>query len=520
MITQRLQTFRRSNFQQIFLLCIFLSPFAIPIILSPRGQLYSDHLAKYVVGQSIVKNQYKSEELRLPSYDLLGDKDYCSIKCLYLNERLVSPFPAALGYFYALFLPWSGIDGVFFGVAILLSISLHFFHRISDGNWLSMLILAFASPFLINGIFFPDLGIASFLFLLGFFMFFLKGREKWTYWKDFGSGWIAASAGWFRIEAIGLPLCFAVLAISFYCKNGKESRETLSFILGVLLGIGCLFGLQWYLYGYPLGPRFLWNEKMITDQIWDKWKTYFGLLFYSYGRKGFFTYMPFFLLILPSIFVLTFQKLRQASDTREERIRNLFVLTGVTAFVGIVILSPNDGVIDYGSRYLSLTIPAFALGTVRVARKVATQRKRLFFWILGIFMIYSMTISITYLFKLQKFSSNTEELDGILKDENPDLVVLQFTGPYTRLLGAEYMSVPSVVLRNDSEMQDFFGKYSPNSFQKILFQTVLLPSERSGDLWKNNQYYLGVQEILGDEFIVSSYLRKYDALIFSFVQQR
>ncbi|TGL34762.1 hypothetical protein EHQ52_09715 [Leptospira koniambonensis] len=497
---------------------LFLLPLLYPFLLKPGEQLYSDHLGKFILGESVGRNGFLSGNLALPSKSLDPEGNFCPTECIRIGEELISPFPAALGYVYAALLPWSGIVGVYVAVAILVLLSFWLLSILWDWDPIYLGVLVLASPFLVNGYFFPDVGIASFLFIGGSFLF-LRPDTSSSWLRFVSSGFISASSAWFRIESIVFPLAFIFFLSIYKFSNVEERRKILAYSLGFLIGVGLLFGIQYVLYGHPLGPRFSFNQPTMFLLPWKKWKIYTGLLIANPNRIGFFGYTPGFLIVLFFFiyYILIKKNPFERSSALEMSNRDLFVYSGLAAFLALVISAPNDGIIDFGSRYLHLSLPAFAGMFLILLENIGEKFRKIAKIFLYTILLYSVYISFSYTQILGKYGRKTTKLNSIYLEQKPDLVVVQIR-TYSQILGKYFFQTPSVWLMKEGHIKNFFSKNSPEQFKKILFvqtKASIAQSLNESDPFLRNKYYESITQALGPEFKKVWSENKEDVLIFS-----
>lgn len=464
------------------------------------------------------RNGFLSGNLVLPSRNLDPEGNYCPTECIRIGEELISPFPAALGYVYAIFLPWSGIVGVYAATAILILLSFLFLSILWDWDPIYLGVLVLASPFLVNGYFFPDVGIASFLFLGGSFLFLRSGPSTFRL-RFVLAGFICASSAWFRIESIVFPLAFIFFLSIYKFSNVEEKNKIFAYSFGFLVGVVLLLGIQYVLYGHPLGPRFSFNQPTMFLLPWKKWKIYSGLLIANPNRIGFFGYTPGFLIVLFFfVYYIFFNKSPfKRNATSEISNRDLFVFSGITAFLALVVSAPNDGIIDFGSRYLHLSLPAFAGMFLILLENIGEKFRRIVKIVLYAILLYSVYISYSYTQILGKYGRKTTKLNAIYLEQKPDLVVVQIR-TYSQILGKYFFQTPSVWLMREVDIKNFFSKNHPKQFKKILFvqtKASIMESLNDADPFLRNKYYASISQALGPDFIKVWSENKEDVLLFS-----
>lgn len=485
--------------------------------------MYSDHLGKFILGESVLRNEFRSGNLNLPSRYLDPKGQFCTTECIRIGEELISPFPAALGYVYAILLPISGVEGVYIASAILLILSFLLLSILWDWDPLFLGILALTSSFLINGYFFPDVGIASFLFISGSYLF-LRSDPKSSFVRLILAGFISVLAAWFRIESIILPLSFIFFFWILRFDQEGERRRIRGFTIGYVLAIGFLFGTQWILYGHPLGPRFYYNSPGIFMAPWKKLEIFMGLLIKSPNRIGFFGYSPLFLLAL--FFGVYYFLAERKFFSKEARIsisdRDCFVLSGLAAFVVLVFSAPNDGIIDWGTRYLHLSIPAFAGMSFILFNKIRVKFGKPGIGFLVLILLFSFYVTCLYTQILARYGSKTTKLNRIYLEQKPDLVVVQIM-MYSQILGKYYFETPSVWVMREKNIKRFFTLNDAKQFRKIMFvqsKSHFLETLEGEDPFVENKYYNYLMQFIGKDFERTWFENKEDVLIFSMERKK
>ncbi|TGK08047.1 hypothetical protein EHO59_05395 [Leptospira semungkisensis] len=504
--------------QWLFYLLLAL-PLLYPILLKPSEQLYSDHLGKFVLGESVLRNHFRSGDLALPSKYLDRQSRFCPTECIRIDEEVISPFPAALGYFYALILPWGGIEGVYIVTSLFVLASLFLLSILWERSLAFLSILVLSTPFLVNGYFFPDVGIAAFLFTLGSFLF-LRADEKSSSILFLFAGLASAFAGWFRIEALAFPASFLFFLFWFRFRIREERKGIWFYLFGYLAGAFLLLGIQYLLYHHPMGPRFSFNQPTMFISPLRKGEIYLGLLIANPNRIGFFGYTPIFAIVLLFsgyflFFKTNFIRNREGADTLSKR--NIFVISNLAAFVLLVLSAPNDGIIDFGSRYLHLSLPGF-VGMLLVFSDSVSNRFKKIPKIFGILLlIFSTYITFSYTQILSRFGRKSTKMNQVYLDQKPDLVVVQVR-THAQILGKYFFQTPSVWLVKEAWVKLFFSENDPNQFSKILFiqsKAAFPANSKPEDLFQKNSYYQVAREMLGPKFEKDFVENREDVLIFT-----
>lgn len=202
--------------------------------------------------------------------------------------------------------------------------------------------------------------------------------------------------------------------------------------------------------------------------------------------------------------------------------RDLFVFSGLAAFIVLVISAPNDGIIDFGSRYLHLSLPAFVGMFLILIDSIGEKFRKTAKIVLFTVLFYSVYISFSYTQILAKYGRKTTKLNAIYLEQKPDLVVVQIR-TYSQILGKYFFQTPSVWLMKEGHIKNFFSKNKPEQFQKILFvqtKASILESLNDSDPFLKNKYYHSISQALGPDFKRVWSENKEDVLIFSMEREK
>ncbi|EQA35537.1 putative membrane protein [Leptospira inadai serovar Lyme str. 10] len=515
--------FQSNYFRKILIVILLLTPLLYPFLLKPSQQLYSDHLAKFILGESIYRSGFTSGSLDLPSAKLDSESEFCPTECIRIRGKIVSPFPVALGYVYAAILPWGGIEGVYIVIALVVAVTLLVLSILWEWDPLFLFILVLGSPFVINGYFFPDVALASFLFFSGAF-FILRNSFRRLPYLYVLVGFVSASAAWFRVESIVFIVSFSLFLLLGLRRKKQPRIPIIFYVIGVAFGLLLLLFVQMHMYGLPLGPRFSFNQPTMFLRPWEKLPIYQGLLFFSYGRPGFFTYMPLFLFFFVYAVYFMFSSkgafLKKSTENFDFG-RNLFIQSGAAAFVGSVLVAPNDGIIDFGTRYLHLAIPSFVGFVILVRQESSGYRQKIIKSFVIVSAIYSTLVTVSYTRILAKYGKQSTGLHKLYEEQKADLVVVQIR-TYTQIMGKNFFETPCVTLFDAVALNKFFSKNDPNRFAKILFVQAKVLTDRLADPnrpFEHNAYYDSVNRILGKTFVPVLVENKPDVIVFSMIRR-
>ncbi|MFB5649872.1 LA_3751/LA_3752 family putative glycosyltransferase [Leptospira wolffii] len=279
--------------------------------------------------------------------------------------------------------------------------------RVRKDFWIPV-VLTFG-PCFFHSFLFPDYAIVFFLIavLVGFYYRPLFGK-----YSNFMIGLVSGSAVFFRPEVVFLPFFLGLFSVIETFRSGLPARNTeeerrFYLLIGFGSAVILFFGTNYALYENFLGTRIRANEEGIESFL--NWGKFVSLLFYGNSRIGFFLFSSWVL------FALIYLSLRFRILSSKEKHLLLSVLLSI--FV-IVLLSPNDSNIDWGTRYLSwLTIPVAVLFFTSDFRQSSQDRRWkkfvIFLFILSLIVVFAFfRLQIKVAEEFQKYNSLLKGLSG------------------------------------------------------------------------------------------------------------
>ena len=245
----------------------------------------------------------------------------------------------------------------------------------------------------------------------------------------------------------------------------KFLKEYFYSLLGVLLPLICFFSENYLLYHHPLGARFVINQGSLNNFVFaERLDQVIHLLFLANWKIGFFGFTPIFLVAL--VWNLFRKNLKSENKHRILAYTLLFFLPF------IAIIAPNDGVTNWGARYLNLGIlPCLFLFDTYIIHILQAKNK----WPMR-FTYFGLFFSILILvigFKAQSLA--TKDIRQFQDDLNQMDVSLHMAGCESIVLysGGYYLSVPSMLPRNAEQLDSFLAK----NHSKILIPKNLIFSK-------------------------------------------
>ncbi|MCB1169009.1 MAG: hypothetical protein KDK25_01680 [Leptospiraceae bacterium] len=358
-----------------------------------------------------------------------------------IDGRFVSAFPVALAALFAPVLALLGPAGVVYVSAFLLLFCCLALYRLWNfrGLWLfSPLIFTFLFSFTL------EYGEHLLLALLTFVGLSLLARSEDNGRKAALGGLICGAGVFLRHETLPLLLSvgLAYLAVFAFQNLLSRLRPLFLFTLGASTGVLAFFLLNLILYGHPLGPRFLINASGLEVSWALRAQWALDLLFWHGVKPGLFGYMPALLLV----YGLALYFARHLSSGAR-----LMLLTALIYIPLVLLIVPNNGIMDWGPRYFGpILLPSLAVTHELWQRKELQSRR----WIRGMILLLALvTPALNY--TGLKFLRNARKVTGQVTEalQQRDAAIWVFAGIdsfyYT---GTEYLKRPIVSLNDHKDL--------------------------------------------------------------------
>ncbi|MCB1138247.1 MAG: hypothetical protein KDK23_05790 [Leptospiraceae bacterium] len=428
---------------------------------------------KLVQAWSLWKSGYGSDELfyylkeQDPAYRFFPHGANAFGK---IDGRFVSAFPVALAALFAPVLALLGPAGVVYVSAFLLYFCclalFRFWHF--RGLWLfSPLIFTFLFSFTL------EYGEHLLLALLTFAGLSLLAKNEGKVGRAALGGVICGAGVFFRHETLPflLSIGLAYLMVFAFQRLISRLKPLMLFTLGASISVLAFFVLNLILYSHPLGPRFLINASGL-DVSWAvraQWAV--DLLFWHGVKPGLFGYIP----ALSVVYVLALIFARQLSTGAK-----LMLLTALIYIPLVLLIVPNNGIMDWGPRYFGPIL----LPSLVIAHEVWNVRIRLRRWMqAGILALAVVTPTLNY--TGLKFLRNARKVTGQVTEvlQQRDAALWVFAGIdsfyYT---GAEYLQQPILSLNDHGDLAQLLRILNSRySGQKILFVYMPAPAGEATD---------------------------------------
>ena len=317
--------------------------------IKPENTYAIDSLVKLVQAISIHENQFASEELvyLAKAYDPSNEVHPLPTFIIHAKDKTLSPFSVNFAGFNAFLLTFFSSSKLpyvclFFGIFSLFILAIS--RRISIPT---LLLASFGTPLIYQGLEYSENSMLLALQGLGLFFYYLNSDRK----SKFLSAFFLAMGIFLRLESILFILFFyafqATIVYRFHVfKFLKKEWPTL---IGTFIP-ALLFCIQnFYLYDHILGARFLSNQSTLLNfHLFERLVQMRNLIFLTYFKIGFFGFTPIFLLSMGYLF---YNKKRMEDKRDIVLLYTLLVFIPITAFI-----APNDGVTNWGARYMNLAI--------------------------------------------------------------------------------------------------------------------------------------------------------------------
>ncbi|TGK17878.1 hypothetical protein EHO61_10430 [Leptospira fluminis] len=309
--------------------------------LKPWEGFFSDPLLKIHEAVSLVSSGFRSETLTYPGRSLDEDLDFFLWKEKFVyrtRDGVGGVFPVFLSVLYS---PFAILKAYFllpfFGMIFHLG-SAWILRRSWNLSWFWIVFAFFGTFVFLMGPEASEHPILLFLSLLGFTGLFREGNAE----RILG-GVAVGLAVWLRLEALPFFGSIWLAGALIHRKDWIRRSFSFSFSFSIISIILLIFNVMDY--GHIFGPRFSENfggvaEDTIGSRVWD-------ILVGSYRMPGYFLYLP--------ISVVLFWKAFRLSKGWDDSLRIL--LFAVPIFLPLVAFSsPNNGISNWGPRYLGLSL--------------------------------------------------------------------------------------------------------------------------------------------------------------------
>lgn len=436
--------------------------------LSPDNMFSGDSLIKLVQAQSLLENNFESEEVRCKNLSVLGNCKFLFDGFKVVNEKLIGPFPVFQSVFSAMFLMLGQASyiKIFSVFLFLLTIWKAMFRW--KINSIVILHLFLCTPLFFHYIDFFDVALSITILCFGISYILEDENNEWKYLY---SGILLGLSFWLRLEV----LIFVAMLVGFtiLIRFRFHTKKTLLLASPIFVLLLVYFAIQYFLYNNILGSRFLFNQSSIFNQeLSTRINIIQSLLVYGNLRIGFWGYMFLFFPLL--IYVLS--KIKTIPENLQILSLSIFF-----SIVLIVFFAPNDSNIDWGSRYLSILIVPFGILLNYFLNKF---KDRKWMWIIFIIAsLYSIFISKMYYSTHIQLTKKVKEFREFFSKQNSD-VWLFSNNSILQFVSVSYLEKPILLVKSENDISTLFqllnrqDKYKTFSYFQI--NNILRNSKQEG----------------------------------------
>lgn len=429
-----------NNFGLLAFITIFL--LILTINLEPEYMFSVDALVKLYQAESLLANNFATDSINcealLQGYDC---KYLMPAGFFEMNQKLVGPFPIALSFISAVLLKISNPEMGTYVSLILFLITLSVFVFYYQISLPTIGLLVLGTPLFLHVVSFFDVSVSLLFFTIG--LIYFKNPQRRAVHNLF-LGIVFGLSIFFRNESI--ILIFFLMVFKFIYSPNK--KNDIPFSIGILLSISIFFLLNILMYNNPMGPRVLTNQESIFSiDIFNKLIILKSLFFIEGERIGFFGYMPFLLLLIFS--VTFFKKYLQLSP-----LNKIFLYGSFTYIAVSGLLSPNDSVIDWGSRYFSIALLPLFIAIDSIFKIISAKKNKILVGLIIFLSLYSVSTSINYYKTITKVKNSFKEFQSIINSAPSDILVFD-NRVFMDMSGLEFREKPVLYIGNPESLEYF-----------------------------------------------------------------
>lgn len=383
------------------LLFIFIFLFGVFLLrtIPPEYMCQWDSLGKLHQAESLIENRFKSESLKYPAIDIDPERRFFPIpNHFFINGNWIGHYPIFFTGITAILLKLISSAYIQYLYLFILLLLIYFLYKKWQLTPLSIFLFYFCTPFL-----FLWLELSENLFMLTSYLigltYYFKGQKKLHF---IASGFFMGLAVHMRLEGIYFTFFLLSSSILFFSIKDKKIFQKVIFSgLGFSLAVLIFISYNYYLYKNPLGARFLELESDFFPGFSERIRRAFVLMFFGDLKLGIFGYSPF-ILLATYLFIKNFQLLNM-------EIKHLGI-TSLLFIFAISFTSPNDGVTNWGSRYLYIALFPMII-ILQNTRDFIKSRFLQFVFVLSIlFSLFAGKIGIDYFKGITKVQKKHQKM--------------------------------------------------------------------------------------------------------------
>ncbi|EQA46211.1 putative membrane protein [Leptospira broomii serovar Hurstbridge str. 5399] len=397
------------------------------IWIKPWNGFFSDSLLKIHESYSLVASELHSELLLYPGKAIDPNYEFFLWQGIFTfrsADGLIGVFPVFLSVLYLPLTSWEAFSLIpFFGALFHLG-SAWILRNHWKLSWFWTAFAFFGTYVFLMG---PDASehpILLFLLLLGITQFF-----KFEHQGMILAGLLFGLGVWLRPETLVFFVSFWIAGWISFGRNWLRKSFCFSISFSIIVFLFFLF--NFWDYHHIFGPRVSENfkpdlsvENTIFMRAWD-------ILVGSYAMPGFLLYLPVSAILLGGIFF---------AWSKITSVEKILFYTLCIFIPAIAILSPNNGISNWGPRYLGLSLFPFAILLSRVWTASDWRITRVSGILNGIGMLlilYSFLMSLAGILIYRSSIRQVQDTRSVAEKGHPDILIYS-DGVLCNSIGTEF----------------------------------------------------------------------------------
>ena len=425
-----------------------------------------DSFVKLVQTESIKENHFQSEELLYiaKTFDPESKLQPLPTFTIRVKDQFLSPFSVDFAAFNALLLIVISKSHLPYVCLLFSILTLIVFQYSKTISFPTLILASLGTPLVYQGLEYSENSLLLLLQGIGFYFYFQDKNKT----DKFLAGFFLSLGILLRLENIVFIciLYFFLFLIHYKRKLNDFFRNESPRLLGVLLPILFFVAQNLFLYNHLFGARFISNQGSLSEfHLWERLIQAKNLIFLAYFKIGFFGFTPIFL------FSIVYYLFR-TNELKESKERVL--LYSLLLFIPLIaFIAPNDGVTNWGARYLNLAIlPSLYLFNSFYS-EIDFKRKKYFRYLT--YFLFGFSIIILLLgMKFQQVATKEIRLfqEDLLKHPS-DLHVLgaETIGLYS---GVQFYETPMILPKTAEELDLFLSnnRLRLGDQKKLIFSRI------------------------------------------------
>ncbi|MCB1192038.1 MAG: hypothetical protein H7A23_22355 [Leptospiraceae bacterium] len=442
-----------------------------------------DSLVKVVQTQSIWDRHFLSEELNYPGKDIDPNYEFTPLATITdRNGKHLGMYPVFLTALAAPFLVLLGTKFISVSLLLLTILMLFYIQRRWELDIKSVAMLFFCTPFAFYWIDFSENVYFVLLGALGFTLYFRNPKSDFKLYTM--SGFFLGLAICFRLEV--LFFTFSLVASGLLVNgitNKQEIQKNTVVCFGFCLAFLAFCAFNYWDYGHPLGSRFITLVEDFSPTIFERLNRAFVLMFFGYFKLGIFGFTPLILVVMV-YFLWKFKDSQVLQDSKQ-------IVVALLLFIPSISLSaPNDGVFNWGSRFLYLALVPSAVLIDRFIKWKGNWDKKWIRIMVYTLSFYSLLASFAGLYWFKNITKLQKSFQSFYYETNADIYLFHELGLYYNN-GTNVLDKKVFLIKSPGEKLDKFIQAAKEKAkgQKIaFFELTIEPWVKTDDKYYNTGF--------------------------------